>query len=68
MSERVILSVLPPRLSMDDYAEWVSRSSAAVRRDFAERQKRIEERILVRFQFAGTRRADEINPKTQRTK
>ncbi len=45
------MSHKPPRLSMDDYADFVERPLFGVRRDLAERQKRLEERITTPFRF-----------------
>jgi hypothetical protein len=39
---------------MDEYAEWVARPCPAARLELAEQQKRIEERILVRFRLSDT--------------
>jgi hypothetical protein len=51
MSGPAFIASLPPRLSMDDYAGWVSQPCSADRLKLAERQKRIEEQILVRFRL-----------------
>jgi hypothetical protein len=53
MSGPMTKTAMPPRLTMDDYAAWVSRPCSADRLRLAELQKRIEERILVRFRLAG---------------
>ena len=44
---------LPPRLSMDEYAEFVEASLRECNRAHAKRQKEIEERIKVPFRISG---------------
>ena len=41
----------PPRLTMDEYADWVERLAATGDRETAMRQKALEERIDTPFRF-----------------
>ena len=48
-----VSSPLPPRLSMDEYADFVEASLRECDRARATRQKEIEERIRVPFRISG---------------
>jgi len=53
----------PPRLSMDEYADFVSQNLQTRRRDLVERQKSIEEQITARFDLSdekGVARREEF--------
>ena len=48
-----ISNPLPPRLSMDEYADFVEASLRECNRAHATRQKEIEERIKAPFRISG---------------
>ena len=62
---RSISTRLPPRLSMDEYADFVEASLRQCNRVHAIRQKEVEERIRVPFRISGdtppARRASRVN-------
>lgn len=50
---RANTTMLPPRLSMDQYAHFIEASLRTCDRAKAERQKRLEERVRQAFCLAG---------------
>ena len=46
---------LPPRLTMNEYADWISRSLRHGASPRNMQQKRMEERVLRRFKIPGVR-------------
>ena len=51
MNRKPSAAAWPPRLSMNAYADFVERPLFGARREMAERQKRLEERIATPFRF-----------------
>jgi hypothetical protein len=68
MSGPVTTTAMPPRLTMDEYAHWVSQPRSTARARLADRQKHLEECILSRFEDHEAHEEDLTTKNTKNTK